>query len=140
MGHAENLATTRRYLEALSRGDDADDISQFFAPDIVQEEFPNRLLPNGATRGLDAVKQARTQGKALLKGETYDLLNAVASGEQVAVEVHWSGTMGVDTGPFKAGQTLRARFAVFLEFRGGQIARQRNYDCFEPWDGEPMSR
>ena len=39
----------------------------------------------------------------------------------------------VDAGPFIAGQTLRARFAIFLEFRDGRIARQRNYDCFDPW-------
>jgi len=28
---------------------------------------------------------------------------------------------------------MRARFAVFLDFRDGKITRQRNYDCFEPW-------
>lgn len=32
-----------------------------------------------------------------------------------------------------AGQVLRARFGVFLDFRDGRIVRQRNYDCFDPW-------
>jgi hypothetical protein len=28
---------------------------------------------------------------------------------------------------------MRARFAVFLDYRDGMIVQQRNYDCFEPW-------
>jgi len=28
---------------------------------------------------------------------------------------------------------MRARFAVFLEFEGDKIRRQRNYDCFDPF-------
>jgi hypothetical protein len=30
-------------------------------------------------------------------------------------------------------EVMKARFAVFLEFEGAKIRRQRNYDCFEPW-------
>ena len=100
----------------------------------MQEEFPNRLLPRGAIRDLEAMKQARIRGKALLSAEQFELLGAVASGDQVAMELRWSGTIAVGGGPFKAGQTLRARFAIFLDFRDGRIVRQRNYDCFEPWD------
>jgi len=33
----------------------------------------------------------------------------------------------------RAGVQSRARFTVSLEFRNGKIARQRNYDCFDPW-------
>jgi len=57
----------------------------------------------------------------------------VASGDQVALEVVWTGTIRQNTGPFVADQTLRARFALFMEFRDGRIVRQRNYDCFDPW-------
>ena len=139
MSDTENLETARRYIAALSSGGGADEVSQFYAPDVVQEEFPNRLLPNGATRDLEALKQARIRGKALLSAEQFDLLGAVASGDQVAMELRWGGTIREAAGPFKAGQTLRARFAIFLEFRGGRIVRQRNYDCFEAWDGGPAS-
>jgi ketosteroid isomerase-like protein len=128
-----NLDLARRYIDTLSSGAGPDDIGQFFAPDAIQEELPNRLLPYGATRDVEAMKQARARGRTLLSAERFDVLNAVASGDQVAMELRWSGTVGAATGPFKAGQSLRARFAVFLEFREGRIARQRNYDCFEPW-------
>jgi len=28
---------------------------------------------------------------------------------------------------------MRDHSAVFLQFRNGRIASQRQYDCFEPW-------
>jgi ketosteroid isomerase-like protein len=133
MHETENLAAARRYITALSNGAGADEVGQFYAPDVVQEEFPNRLMPNGTTRDLEAMRQARMRGKALLSAERFELHSAVASGDQVAMELTWSGRIGGSAGPFKAGQTLRARFAIFLEFRDGRIVRQRNYDCFDPW-------
>lgn len=36
---------------------------QFFAEDVVQEEFPNRLVPNGATRDLAALKEAAARSR-----------------------------------------------------------------------------
>ena len=128
-----NVDIARRYVEALASGVDADGLATFYTTDVVQEEFPNRLVPNGATRDLEALRQGRLRGKALMASERYEILNVMGDGEQVAMELIWNGTIGVDAGPFKAGQSLRARFAVFLEFRDGRIARQRNYDCFDPF-------
>jgi ketosteroid isomerase-like protein len=130
---ANNLEIATRYLARLSSGAGPEELEQFFAPDVVQEEFPNRLLPSGATRDLAAMKLGRARGQALLEAEHFDLVNAVASGEHVAVEVVWTGTVRDAAGPFTAGQRLRARFALFMEFRDGRIVRQRNYDCFDPW-------
>ena len=39
----------------------------------LQEEFPNRLMPNGAARDLHAMKEARARGRALLKAERFEL-------------------------------------------------------------------
>ncbi len=58
---------------------------------------------------------------------------AVAEGDRVAMEVRWTGTLAVAMGSLPAGGTMRAHFGVFLYFRDGKIAGQRNYDCFEPW-------
>lgn len=51
----------------------------------MQEEFPNRLLPNGATRDLQAIKEDSVRGQALLKDESFEVVNAIASGDQVAM-------------------------------------------------------
>ena len=133
MTPAANVETALRYIGALSSGVGADEIAQFFTPDVIQEEFPNRLLPEGATRDLAALQQGRARGKALLSAEHYEVLNTLADGDTVAVELRWTATVGIKAGPFEAGQQLRARFAIFLELRDGRIARQRNYDCFDPW-------
>ena len=45
------------------------------AVNLESEEFPNRLLPNGATRDLEAVRQGRQRGKALLSAEQFELLH-----------------------------------------------------------------
>ena len=131
----DNVDIARRYLAQLSAGAGPDEVSSFYAPDVVQEEFPNRLMPSGATRDLQALKEGRARGLALLQKEIFELRNVVADGDQVAMEVVWTATIAQAAGPFAAGQSLRARFAIFLEFRDGLIVRQRNYDCFDPWSG-----
>ena len=59
------------------------------------------------------------------------MINTVASGAQVALEVKWCGTLAVSLGDLTAGQVLRAHIAAYLEFRDGKIITQRNYDCYE---------
>jgi ketosteroid isomerase-like protein len=128
-----NVEVIKRYLAALSSGAGAEVLEQFLAPDVVQEEFPNRMTPKGAVRDLEALKEARARGLALLASEHYELTNAVAQGDHVAAEMTWTGTVRNAVGSFAAGQTLAARLGVFFEFRDGRIARQRNYDCINPW-------
>ena len=133
MSDVQNLETARRYISSLSSGAPPSDLEQFLGADFLQEEFPNKFSPSGATRDLQQTKEARARGQALLKAESFEVLHAVASADVVAMELKWTGTVREGSGPFAAGQVLRARFAVFLEFSEGRITRQRNYDCFEPW-------
>jgi ketosteroid isomerase-like protein len=99
----------------------------------VQVEFPNRLVPEGATRDLAALREAAVRGSKVMTAQRYEVLNAIASGDQVAVEANWIGTLAVPFGSIPAGGEMRARFAIFLTFRDGKIVRQHNYDCFDPW-------
>jgi len=126
-----NLEVTRRYLESVGQPN-ADTLS-FFADDVVQVEFPNRLVPDGATRDLAALREAAVRGSKVMTAQRYEILNIMASGDQVAVEVNWIGTLAVPFGNTPAGGEMRARFAIFLTFRDGKIIRQHNYDCFDPW-------
>jgi ketosteroid isomerase-like protein len=128
-----NLALVRRYLEALERGMTVAAVGDFFTPDVVQEEFPNRLIPQGARREMADLKAAAERGAKVMSSQRFTLLRAIASGDQVACEVQWSGTLAVPFGTLPAGGEMRARFAIFLDIRNGKIAGQRNYDCFDPW-------
>ena len=129
-----NLAIARQYLEALERRDDVEAIARLLHPALVQEEFPNQLNPRGAPSDRATMLERLARGRQVLTAERYEIVDALAAGERVALEVRWSGTLAVAFGEqLPAGSTMRARFAVFLEFRDGQVVAQRNYDCFEPW-------
>jgi ketosteroid isomerase-like protein len=127
------LDLARAYLATLEAGAQGDALARFFSPDVIQEEFPNRLVPNGARRGLADLLAGADRGQQVMLRQRYRLLGAVEQGDTVAMEVEWSGTLAVPLGSLPAGGEMRARFAVFLEIVGDRIVRQRNYDCFDPW-------
>ncbi|HEY7642480.1 MAG TPA: nuclear transport factor 2 family protein [Steroidobacteraceae bacterium] len=126
------LRLAREYLESIGGSDELAGL-RFFADDVVQVEFPNRLVPNGATRDLAALRDAAVRGRKVMTAQRFEVVNAIASGEQVAVEATWTGTLAIPLGSIPAGGQMRARFAIFLSYRDGKIVRQHNYDCFDPW-------
>ncbi len=128
-----NLQAARRYLAAIQSGATGDALAAFFTEDVVQEEFPNRLVPAGARRDLAAILEGAVRGQTVLTGQRFDIGSETADGDRVALEVVWTGTLAIPIGTVPAGGELRARFAVFLDFRDGRIAAQRNYDCFDPF-------
>ena len=103
----ENLDHARRYLEAIEAGATGDELGRFFAPDVVQEEFPNRLLPQGARRDLLAILDAAARGRAAMSSQSYRILHAVGEGNELALEVEWVGTLAVPFGQLPAGGTMR---------------------------------
>jgi ketosteroid isomerase-like protein len=129
----EVLELTRRYFAALAAGATGQTLAAFYAPEVVQEEFPNRLNPHGARRDLAGILDAAERGQQVMASQHYEILHAVADGDRVAVVFRWSGPLAVPVGSLPAGAEMRGRFACFLEFRAGRIVAQRKYDCFEPW-------
>lgn len=129
----DNIETARRYLEAIEKGVGFEELAEFFAPDVIQREYPNRLMPNGARRDLAQLREAGERGQKVVASQRYEVRGAVASGDVVALEVDWAATLKVGVGTIPAGGQMRAHFAVFLEFRDGRIVAQRNYDCYEPF-------
>ncbi|MGA5762741.1 nuclear transport factor 2 family protein [Nonomuraea bangladeshensis] len=123
-----NVDLAVRYHEAVSRGESPE---PYFHEDVVQRELPNALFPDGAVRDLGGLRAAAERGRTTIKEQRFQVLNAVAAGDQVALEVLWTGTLAVPLGDLPAGHTLRAHIGTFLEFRDGKIAAQRNYDCYE---------
>ena len=129
----DNLERARRYLAAVEGSTLYGNPFTFLAPDICQIEFPNQFVPNGAERDLAAMADAAERGRRVLQGQRYEVRTAVATAEEVALEVLWVGILAVPVGSLSIGDEMRANFAVFLTFRDGLIIRQRNYDCFQPF-------
>lgn len=129
----DNRDRSRHYFAALERGVIGDALAEYYHPDVLQEEFPNRLMPGGARRNLSEILAASERGQQVITGHRYDIVSVCGDGDTVAVEFLWSGTLVVGIGSLAAGSMMRGRFASFLEFRDGKIIAQRSYDCFDPW-------
>src|SRR5262249_62113880 len=95
MTTSDNLAIARRYLAAIEQGATGNDLAAFFTPDVLQQEFPNRLTPNGATRGLSQILEGAVRGQSVLKGQTYEILHAISSGSELVLEVQWTGILAI---------------------------------------------
>lgn len=104
-----------------------------FTTDVVIEQLPNRIYPQGLQGTLSQMESAFEKGRKLFTSQSYEIKNAVAHEDRVAVEVLWTGTLALGFGNLSAGSQMRCHSAMFFEFVNGKIARQRNYDCFEPW-------
>ncbi|HYL87048.1 MAG TPA: nuclear transport factor 2 family protein [Candidatus Angelobacter sp.] len=131
-GPAENLATARRYIQAIESGANGDEMAQFFDAEAIVEIFPSRFFPNGSRDNLAGIRAAADRGKKAMSGQKYAIRNELASGDTVALEIDWVGTLAVPFQAIPKGGQLKARFAAFLQFKDGKIIAQRNYDCYEP--------
>ena len=126
-----NLAQARRYLHLIETSTNPDDFLEVLHPDIRQQEFPNRLVEAGAVRTRDDMLDGVRRGAMVMAAQRYEITNILASGDQVAVEVVWEGTLAVNIGNLKAGEIMKAYFGLFMRFEDGKVIEQRNYDCFE---------
>jgi ketosteroid isomerase-like protein len=130
---AANEQRARAYLRAIENRASEEELAAFFAPDVMLEQFPNRLVPKLVQSTLADMMHESAQGKKSVSKQTYDVQNAVAAADWVALQVKWEGVLSIPVAGLEAGATMRAWFAMFLQFRDGKIVRQSNYDCFEPW-------
>lgn len=128
-----HVAFLERYLRAIESFAPPDVMRGFFTADVVQEEFPNRLFASGRRHDLSAMLAASEKGATLLSTQKYLLKRAVAEGDDVAVEIEWSGVLKIGFGTVAAGTTMRAALGMFFTFRDGKIASVRNYDCYYPF-------
>lgn len=128
----ENLRTIRRYLKSIEVGTFRN-VAELVTPDVTMEQLPNRIYPQGLRGTFSQMAEGFEKGRKLLSKQIYEITSAIMSGNSVAVEVLWTGTLAVSFGTLTAGSQMRCHSAMFFEFQDGKIARQRNYDCFEPW-------
>jgi hypothetical protein len=64
-----------------------------------------------------------------MTSQKYEIRNEMASGDKVALEIDWMGTLAVPFQTIPKGGQVRAHFARIQE---RQNRSQRNYDCYEP--------
>jgi len=126
----DRLKAARSLFGAIERGDEAI-LLRLYAENAVQVEHPNRLKTNGDRRAVATMVAALARGKQILREEHYEVLEATASGDRVALQVRWTGVLAVPVGALKPGDTMVCHSGIFLRFHGDRIVEQHNYDCFE---------
>ena len=125
-----NIAAALSFVRAVEAMDGSK-MEGFFAPDVEQTEMPNTFKPAGQVRDLSALKSDIGKSKGIIEQQKYDILNTIAHGEIVVLEMVWHGTVVTDIPPLREGQKLRAQCVAVFEFREGKVVKLRNYDCFD---------
>jgi len=133
---SSNVARAREYLAAVSAGESFDKLFAFYAPDVLIQEFPNRIAPQGHVRRAAEIGEAYERGRKIMRSQTYRVQRELESGDEVAIELEWTGVLGVPVMGLAAGSEMKAFVAMFLTFRDGKIVSQRNYDCYPPFRAE----
>ena len=126
----DRVKAARALLVAIEGGD-REALLALYAENAVQVEHPNALKPNGDRRGPAQMMADLARGKAILRSEHYEVLQALAEGDAVAMQVKWTGVLAVEIGALKPGDSMICESAIFLRFEGDKIIEQHNYDCFE---------
>lgn len=126
----DRLMAARRLLAAIETGDEAA-LRGIYAENVVQIEYPNRLKSKGDRRQLDKMMADLARGKAMLRSEHYDVLEATAAGDVVALQVKWTGIVAIAVGALQPGDSMICESGIFLKFQGDRVIEQHNYDCFE---------
>lgn len=101
----DKVKAARRMLRAIETGDEAT-LRGIYAEQMVQIEHPNQLKKLGDRRGLDKMMADLKRGKALLRSEHYEVLEAVAAGDGVALRVKWTGMVNMAVGALQAGDSM----------------------------------
>lgn len=130
----ENENTVVAFLKMMEERKSASDLEKFYHPEIEQSEYPNAITKNTAVRNLADLKAASEKGQKFLLNETYEIKQLFSSGNVVILEAVWKGTPSVAVGALPVRGQITAYFAQIFEFKDGKIYRQRNYDCFEPFN------
>jgi len=123
----------RAYISAVEGGATGDELAAFYHPDVIQQEFPNRLIPHGAQRELTDILAGAESGARLMERQIYDIHTVTEVGDRVILEYTWRGYPRTPVGSVRPGEAMSARICQVIEYEDGLIIRQRNYDCFDPF-------
>jgi len=118
-------AIARRLIDVYNRGS-PDWVDAFHAPHTVWIELPFLGGP-GRQGGFAELRQAAEAQVANFPDRRMAMLNVVASPDQAALEVEWSGTAIRTMAWAQAGQTLRLRAVMMLTFANGRVVREVDY-------------
>ncbi len=130
-----NVSAALALPRALGAGLHGEAIRHLYTDDATSTEHPNPIAPRGATYSVAELVAGSDAGAALLSSQRYDIRDVREIGDLVIFRYTWTGVVGVERGPFAAGQEIVAHIAAFATITAGRISRFETYDCYEPFGG-----
>ena len=91
-----------------------EELLSFFSSNVVFEEMPNRLKPQGARCGLAEMRQNYERGRQIMASQQYDVRSSIVDGDMVAIEVLWTGKLAMAVGHLQPGAEMRAQCAFIF--------------------------
>jgi hypothetical protein len=126
-----HLEIVKELLSALGEGKSGDELSYFYAKDVILTEYPNSLSKKITERNFHEILEASIRGKQAISKQKYEIVKSYSVGDVVIIEAIWTGILSIPVGKLAVGDEMKAYFAQFIEFKNGKIIKQRTYDCFE---------
>jgi hypothetical protein len=78
-----NEQRARAYLKAIEDRVSEEEMADFFAPEVILVQFPNRLVPKVVESTLADIRRESAQGKKSVLRQAYTVRNVVASDDWV---------------------------------------------------------
>jgi ketosteroid isomerase-like protein len=116
-----NISRTHQYLQAVASLGAFENMPISTLPDVIIQEFPNRIAPQGRMRRAADLRAAYEQGRKILQCQSYNVQRILEAGDEVGVELEWTGILAVSVMNLPAGSEMKAFVAMFLTFRNGKI-------------------
>ena len=116
----------RRCVELYNRRT-AEWVDTCYAVDAEWTELPMPATPRGRGGKRPVLRAAAERVLALFPERQMKIRNLVAQGQQVAVELEWSGTAALAMGTVKPGAMVRLRIASFFTVADGLITKHTDY-------------
>jgi len=67
----------------------------FYAPNVIIQEFPNRIAPQGRIRRAADLRAAYVQGRKIVHCQSCNVQRILEAGDEVGVELEWTGILAV---------------------------------------------
>jgi ketosteroid isomerase-like protein len=116
----------RRCVELYNRRT-AEWVDTCYAVDAEWTELPTPATPRGRGGKRPVLRAAAERALALFPDRQMRIRNLVAQGQQVVLELEWSGTAATAVGSVKPGTMVRLRIASFFTVVDGLITKHTDY-------------
>jgi predicted ester cyclase len=116
----------RQCVETYNQGT-TEWVDTYYAEEAEWMELPSVFTPRSQHGGIDVLRKKAARDLAAFPDRRMEILNLVAQGDQVVLELDWRGTAAVALGDHPVGTPVRLRVASFFSYANGKIVRQIDY-------------